>query len=209
MKNTFKNLKCVAILGGTFNPVHIGHIMLADMTISQYPDIEKVIFMPNNLPSYKSPHDIVDEKHRANMLRLAINDNKSYDISMMEIDRGGVTYTIDTLTDIININPDIKIYFIIGADSLFDLHKWKCYNRILSLCTILAARRDTDFDKMQEYSEKLIKSTGYGCIEFIKTPEVDAASSDIRDSISMGNIPYTLLPNGVADYIYINGLYVR
>lgn len=207
MNNIFEKSACVGILGGTFNPVHIGHAMLAERAIEQYNDMERVVFMPNNLPAYKNTHEIIDEKHRVNMLRLAIDGKSHSDISLMEISRGGVTYTVDTLREIREINSSIKIYFIIGADSLFSLHKWKDYKDIMSMCTILAARRDSDYDKMAEYAEKFIGKTGFGCIEFINAPEVDAASSQIRASIAAGNMPYELLPHGVAEYIKDNKLY--
>lgn len=207
MNNIFERTACVGILGGTFNPVHVGHVMLADMTVRQYADIERLVFMPNNLPAYKNSHEIIDEKHRVNMLKLA-TDGKDYsDISLMEIERGGITYTVDTLKEIKKLNPDINIYFIIGADSLFDLHKWKDYKSIMSMCTILAARRDSDYDKMAEYVKTLTRQTGFGRIEFIDAPEIDAASSQIRDSIAAGSIPYELLPDGVAGYIKDNKLY--
>ena len=129
MKDIFKQSGCIGILGGTFNPVHIGHIMLADKTIEQYPDIEKIVIMPNNLPAYKNSHELVDSKHRIRMLELATEDRDYVSISDLEIKRGGATYTIDTLREIKNINPSLKIYFIIGADSLFQFEKWREQSR--------------------------------------------------------------------------------
>lgn len=207
MKDIFKQSGCIGILGGTFNPVHIGHIMLADKTIEQYPDIEKIVIMPNNLPAYKNAHELVDSKHRIRMLELATEDRDYVSISDLEIKRGGATYTIDTLREIKNINPSLKIYFIIGADSLFQFEKWREHKEILRLCTLLAARRDSDYDKMSECARQIISDTGYGEIGFIQAPSVDAASSEIRKTIAGGSIPYDILPEGVAEYIAVNKLY--
>lgn len=207
MNNIFEKYSCIGILGGTFNPVHKGHIMLADKAVEQYPDIEKVVMLPNNLPVYKNPNEIADAKYRIRMLEIAVCNRDYVCISDMEIKRGGETYTIDTLRDIKRINPHIKIYFIIGADSLYQFEKWREYNEILKLSTLLVAQRESDYDDMEKYAEKIVSDSGYGEINFLRTESVDAASSYIRNAISDGAIPYDLLPEGVAEYIALNKLY--
>ena len=207
MNDIFKNTNCIGIMGGTFNPVHIGHLTLIDKTLEQYNDIDKIVVMPNNLPAYKNTHEIVDINHRINMLKLAIEGKDNVVISDLEIVRGGTTYTIDTLKQIKGINPNIKIYFIIGADSLFQFTKWRYYDEILKYCSLLVAKRDSEYDKMSDVANDIIESVGYGEIKFIKTPNVDVASSDIRNEIAHGNIPKDKIPFNVSQYIIDNNLY--
>lgn len=198
---------CVGILGGTFNPIHIGHIEVAKNAIKQYSDIEQIIIMPNNLPAYKANKDIADISHRRNMIDIAIENEPYISISMMEVKRGGITYTSDTLEEIKLRNPSMKIYFIIGADSLFSITKWHNYKDVLRLCTLLVARRSSDYNNMEEYALELIKDCGCGDIRFIYMDEIEVASSEVRKNISDGKMPCEMLPEGLDLYIKKNKLY--
>ncbi len=198
---------CVGILGGTFNPIHIGHIELAKNAIKQYGDIEQIIIMPNNLPAYKENKDIADISHRRKMIEIAIKNAQDISISMMEVERGGITFTSDTLEDIKRKNPSMKIYFIIGADSLFSITKWHNYKDVLRLCTLLVARRSSDYNNMEEYALELVKNIGYGDIKFIYMDEINISSSGIRKDISEGRMPFLMLPEGLDLYIKKNKLY--
>lgn len=198
---------CVGILGGTFNPIHMGHIELAKNAIKQYSDIEQIIIMPNNLPAYKENKDIADISHRRKMIEIAIKNAQDISISMMEVERGGVTFTSDTLEDIKRKNPSMKIYFIIGADSLFSITKWHNYKDVLRLCTLLVARRSSDYNNMEEYALELVKNIGYGDIKFIYMDEINISSSGIRKDISEGRMPFLMLPEGLDLYIKKNKLY--
>ena len=198
---------CVGILGGTFNPIHIGHIELAKNAIKQYSDIEQIIIMPNNLPAYKENKDIADISHRRKMIEIAIKNAQDISISMMEVERGGITFTSDTLEDIKRKNPSMKIYFIIGADSLFSITKWHNYKDVLRLCTLLVARRSSDYNNMEEYALELVKNIGYGDIKFIYMDEINISSSGIRKDISEGRMPFLMLPEGLDLYIKKNKLY--
>lgn len=198
---------CVGILGGTFNTIHIGHIELAKNAIKQYGDIEQIIIMPNNLPAYKENKDIADISHRRKMIEIAIKNAQDISISMMEVERGGITFTSDTLEDIKRKNPSMKIYFIIGADSLFSITKWHNYKDVLRLCTLLVARRSSDYNNMEEYALELVKNIGYGDIKFIYMDEINISSSGIRKDISEGRMPFLMLPEGLDLYIKKNKLY--
>lgn len=198
---------CVGILGGTFNPIHMGHIELAKNAIKQYSDIEQIIIMPNNLPAYKENKDIADISHRRKMIEIAIKNAQDISISMMEVERGGITFTSDTLEDIKRKNPSMKIYFIIGADSLFSITKWHNYKDVLRLCTLLVARRSSDYNNMEEYALELVKNIGYGDIKFIYMDEINISSSGIRKDISEGRMPFLMLPEGLDLYIKKNKLY--
>lgn len=204
----FENYNCIGIMGGTFNPVHKGHIHMAYSAKQQVEEIEKIIFMPNNIPKYKSSQDIASAKQRIDMLCIALDKCEWATVSDMEIKRGGITYTYDTLCTIKNMNNNIKIYFIIGSDSLKSFDKWFRYRDILSMCTLLVASRDGDKDNLKYYGDRILNEVGYGEILYLNMDELDAASSDIRNRISMGDIPYDILPEGVAGYIIDNKMYI-
>ena len=108
-KSVFLKYNCIGILGGTFNPIHNGHIMLAEKAICQFPEIEKILIMPNNKPAYKGNNEIISPKERIKMLELATLSLDYAEISDIEIKRGGITYSYDTFKEIYAINPDIKI----------------------------------------------------------------------------------------------------
>ncbi len=207
MDELFKQYECIGIMGGTFNPIHNGHIIMARNAYEQYKDIEKIIFMPNNLPKYKDACEIISTSHRINMITRAIESFDWAEMSDMEIQRGGTTYTVDTLTQIKNINPSITIYFIIGADSLYSFEKWFKYRDILKLAKLLVASRNSDYDDMVRFSDSLISEVGYGFVDFIKMEEYDAASSEIRKMIGQRNMPFELMPQNVSQYIINNNLY--
>lgn len=180
----FEKYNCIGILGGTFNPIHRGHLMLAQKTIEQFPEIEKIVILPNNKPAYKGNNEIISPKERINMIKLAIKEFPFAEVSDIEIKRGGITYSYDTLTEIKKINPDLKIYFIIGADSLFTIDKWYKYDEFMKMCTLLAARRKSNYDEMKMYANNLMKKNKKAKIEFINSPNMDISSSAIRKFLS-------------------------
>lgn len=207
MINNFKDYNSIAILGGTFNPVHNGHIMLATEVLEQFPHIEQLFIMPNNMPAYKETEDIISSEHRINMLNLATKDLEKTSVSNMEILRGGTTYTIDTLREIKNINPTIHIYFIIGADSLYSIEKWREYDEIFKNCTIIAAKRECSLEDIIEYSVDLKKKYPNLDIKFLDTKAIDISSSELRSNIKEGNLYDDYIDQSVVEYIKTNNLY--
>ena len=207
MINVFKKYNNIAILGGTFNPVHKGHIMLATEVLEQFPHIEQLFIMPNNMPAYKETEDIISSEHRINMLKLASSHLEKTTVSAMEILRGGTTYTIDTLREIKNINPHIHIYFIIGADSLYNIEKWRAFKEIFKNCTIIAAKRECALDDIKEYSNNLKKKYPDLDIQFLDTKAIDISSSELREAIKSGNITDEYIDKLVVEYIKTNNLY--
>lgn len=203
----WKEHKCIGIMGGTFNPIHNGHILMAKNAFDQYENIEKIVFMPNAMPKYKDSDHIVSSNHRLTMTYKAIESYDWATLSDMEIKRGGATYTYDTLTEIRNINPELIVYFIIGADSLANIEKWYRYEDVLAMCTLLVAKREGESEDIFSMGEKLRKKYDFCCIKYIDMEEYDASSSFIRESIKDGNMPYDLLPIEVAKYILNNNLY--
>lgn len=198
---------CIGIYGGTFNPIHNGHVILIKNALAQYRDMERLVLMPNNIPAYKESDDIISSKHRLAMLRLIADENEAVSVSDMEIKRGGLTYTYDTLCEIISGGKGQKIYFIAGSDSLMSIRKWHKYKEVLGMCTLLVARRDEDYDQMEAFLYDLRKDADFFDIQFIDMNYVDVSSSAIRKKISEGNMPYGLLPDSVVKYIEKNKLY--
>lgn len=200
------HMKCIAIMGGTFNPVHIGHVRMAREVLSLKHDIDRLVFMPNNLPAYKDKRELIDTEHRINMLKLALSKYPDMSVSTLEIDRGGVTYTADTLDELLGVNPRLKIYFIMGMDSLKSLHLWYRYRDVVNNCSLLVFDRYVDIDAKRDIDSYIYENAR---IEYIHNDKMDVSSSEIRELISNGNMPYKLLPDGVSDYIIEHGLYVN
>ncbi len=207
MDDIFQQHNCIGILGGTFNPIHNGHIDIALNAMEQYPDMESVVFMPNNLPAYKNTWDIVDSEHRLNMLLIATRGYDNMFISDLEIKRGGITYTYDTLMEIKEINPEIKIYFIVGADSLYSIKKWHRYEDVLKNCTLLVAGRDSKYEEMQEFRDDLYKEIHGIDIKFINMDLIDVSSSELRNQLFQGLENSEYLNEEVSEYIIDNMLY--
>lgn len=207
MINIFKKYNSIAILGGTFNPVHKVHIMLATEVLEQFPNIEQLFIMPNNMPAYKETEDIISSEDRINMLKLASKNIDKILVSDLEILRGGTTYTIDTLREIKNINPNLNIYFIIGADSLYSIEKWREFEEIFKLCTLIVAKRECALEEIIDFSNKLKEKYSYLDIKFLETKAVDISSSELRSEFKKGNINYEYIDISVVEYIKTNNLY--
>lgn len=197
----------IGIVGGTFNPIHNGHLMIARCAKKQYPSLEAIVLLPNHLPSYKNQTSVITSRHRLSMLTLAIENEDDFFVSDIELARGGTTYTIDTLEQLHRLNPRLEISFIIGADSLLSFHKWYRYQDILKHCRILVAGRESERNKLKQFAGALLQDVGYGCIRIMRNKSMDISSSDIRTKISDGNIPYDAIPKKVADYIVEHKLY--
>lgn len=199
-------MRKVGIMGGTFNPIHNGHLMLAEEAFRQF-TLDEVLFMPSGISYMKADQKVESGQTRAEMTALAIQDNPHFKISTMEIERQGNTYTYQTLEQLKEENPDTEYYYIVGADSLFHMTQWASPERIFSNCYILAAIRD---DKTIEDMEKQIDllSQAYNAhIYLMKTENTDISSSDIRNKVAAGESIEGNVPNPVRIYIEKRGLY--
>ena len=134
-------MKAVAIFGGTFNPIHFGHLCIAEEIRTKF-NLDKVIFVPTNLPPHKNPSDLVSARQRWLMTHLATVSNPCFEVSTFEIDSGGKSYAVDTIKHFRkHFGDKVKIYFIIGADMLVDIAAWKNIGEILKLCRFIAVSR--------------------------------------------------------------------
>ena len=190
----------VGIFGGTFHPIHYGHLMIAENACEQF-ELEKVVFMPTGHTPHKVYAGKEMDRHRCRMVELAIKDNPSFEISRREVDSLSVNYTFQTLGQLNEEFPKTRFYFILGADSLFDFELWKHPELICREAVILAAVRD-DFDEKRVDSQICFLTERFGGeIYRLDTPNFKVSSEEIRDRVKNGHTIRYLVPDAVAAYI--------
>lgn len=199
-------MKRIGIMGGTFNPIHYGHLTLAEFSCKQF-GLDEIMFLPSKKPAYKPNKDLVSDSHRLTMIKLAIKGNPYFYTSDMEYEREGNTYTADTMDILSSRNPDAEYFFIMGADSLFTFENWKDPERIIKHCSLIAAIRGAhDLQAVQIKSEELSRLYN-GRILIAEIPGIDISSNMIRQRIREGLTVRYLVPDPVISYININNLY--
>ncbi len=197
----------VGILGGTFNPIHTGHLMLAQNAL-EYCRLDKVLIMPSGCSYFKDPDTVVSAEHRVKMTQLAIEDNDSFELSTIEADRSGNSYTYETLEMLCELSPDTQYFYIIGADTLFSMETWKRPEDIFSRCTVVCARRDSVPDEDLKKKAEDLKARFDADVILMDIPEVPISSTMIRDLMKKGMSLKYYLDDKVIEYIKQNGLYV-
>ncbi len=197
----------MGVLGGTFDPVHKGHLMIAEEARSQL-NLSEVIFVPARQSPLKPNRHMAPVEHRLQMLRLAIAGKPCFKLSTIEIERAGPSYTVDTIVQLRRkIGQGDELFFILGWDSLAELHKWREPSRIIETCYLVAAPRSgctkPDLNALEIFipgiSERVI---------FLDKPVVDISASEIRARIAQGLTIGRLVPRPVADYIKEHTLYL-
>lgn len=192
-------MKPVGILGGTFDPVHIGHLITAQFLV-ELRQLEKIIFIPCNISPHKTESNHSLPFHRVNMLKLAIAGNNSFEISTIEIERSGISYTYDTVLEL--KKKYNKIELIIGFDNLAKFDTWKEPDKLIQLTSLVVMRRKARDE--QNSQDKYSKAAFY-----VDTPHIEVSSTIIRERVK-NNLPVDFLVTPeVKDYIYRNKLYVR
>ena len=193
----------LGILGGTFNPVHSGHISMAKAAMKAA-KLDRVLMLPDGVPPHKT--GIASAEDRWRMLCAAVAQEPGLEPCRLELDRGGVTYTVDTLTGLHSSLPKAELYYIIGADTLMELHNWRFFERVLALCTFLVVPRVCDHTPGEIDAERR-RLTGLGG-KFISVdmPPVGVSSREVREAIRQ-DLPTPLLPVPVREYAQLMGLY--
>ena len=190
----------IAILGGTFDPPHLGHLILAETVLKEL-NYDKVLFIPSKIPPHKNISGEVSDEDRLNMLKLSIEDDKRFSFDDYELKSEGISYSIKTLNYLYqNYNIDGKIALIIGADLIKNFHKWKEPEKISELANIVAVNREENDNLDKENIEK------YN-IKIIIAPRIDISSTLIRERIKKNKAFRYFLNNKVYDYIISNKLY--
>lgn len=198
----------IGILGGTFDPIHKGHLLLAICAYEQF-DLEKVFVMPSgNPPHKKEQEDRADKHHRLEMVKLACRPFPFLEPSDFELKRSGYIYTSETLQLFGKEYPGVDIYFILGADSLFDLETWRNPSLIMKCCTILVAAREGDWNMELEQQMNYLMKKYNGSIKKIKFSLIPVSSSEIRQQLEQDcKVKKPGITKEVAEYIRENHLY--
>lgn len=199
-------MKKIGIMGGTFNPIHNGHLMLAGEALEQFA-LDEVLFMPCGVPYMKADQKVESGQIRAEMTALAIKDNPRFTLSFLELEQAGNTYTYQTLERLKTDDPDAAYYFIMGADSLFHITQWVHPERIFANCCILAAVRDGKTTAEMEAMISRLHQEYNADVRLLQTVNMDISSSDIRRKTAAGESIAEDVPASVRIYIERKGLY--
>lgn len=201
-----KGRRAIGLMGGTFNPIHYGHLVAAEAARDAF-NLEQVIFIPAGQPPHKSGVFVADSEHRYLMTFLAIVSNQRFEISKVEIDRQGPSYTSETLSYFNNLDPAVAWYFITGADAILDIVTWHNPDSIFRYADLIAASRPGySLDKIEALKSPL----GAEPVERIHRLEVPAlaiSSSQIRARLTRGLSIKYLVPEAVEHYIAKNDVY--
>ena len=194
-------------MGGTFDPIHTGHLATAE-SVREIFSLDEILFIPAARPPHKLGRHVTDEKHRLAMTILATRSNKFFTVSDMEIKRTGLSYTLDTMDELHEkFGRATELFFIIGADSLVDLSKWHAARELVSKSHFIATTRpgvDVDFSA----TEKFFGAVASKHIHRVTTPAIEISSTEIRERVKAGRSIKYLVPEAVEEYILREGLYL-
>ena len=197
----------IGIMGGTFDPIHMGHLILGERSYEQL-SLEKVWFMPSGNPPHKQNRaGRASDEQRVEMVRLAIQDNPHFALSLAEMHEEGYTYTYRTLEYLRAEHPDTDYFFIIGADSLYSFHTWKEPQRICDACTLVVATRNhTPVDELDREIESVRERFGADVIR-LDTMNIDVSSQMMREYVMAGKSLRYYLPDPVIRLIHEQNIY--
>lgn len=194
-------------MGGTFDPVHYGHLVTAEAARYEFA-LEKVIFVPAGRPPHKKVYNVSELECRYQMTVLATASNPFFEVSRIEIDRQGYSYTIDTIEAFRrHYGPETEFYFITGADAILEIMTWKNVDKLLQECYFIAATRPGFQLQRLEEKKPLLPSEGRHRIHLIEVPALAISSTDIRWRVQNNKPIKYLLPEAVEEYIRAKGLY--
>jgi nicotinate-nucleotide adenylyltransferase len=198
----------LGIFGGSFDPVHCGHLLLAESCREQC-RLDAVWFVPAAVPPHKQERKLSSDADRVEMLKLAIGGNEAFSVSTWEIDRGGVSYTVDTLQQLHDEDPARELFLLMGADSLADLPTWREPARICSLAIPVVVRRNGSPEPDDSGLAKLMPPERLAVARkhFVETPLIDLRATEIRSRVAAGQSIRYRTPRAVEKYIETHGLY--
>ncbi|MDD5772862.1 MAG: nicotinate-nucleotide adenylyltransferase [bacterium] len=211
LKPNAGNIRRIGIFGGTFNPIHNGHLLIAEEARVSL-KLDKVIFIPSANPPHKEVSDLVSGRHRLKMAGAAIKNNPFFSVSDIELKRGGRSYSIETIKTLKEIyRKGTKFFFIMGADSILEFMTWKNWEDLLKLCNFAVYPRpgykiNLDVLKSRMKKKLLAKSLVKNII-FFQTRVFDVSSTEVREKIKKGESVKYLVPEGVIGYINKSKLY--
>lgn len=199
-------MRKIGIMGGTFDPIHYGHLVLAEQIRTQF-DLEKILFIPAGIPPHKQDMDITSSKHRYFMTLLATITNPAFEVSKIEIEEESISYTVNTIRKLKSIYRNAELYFITGADALYELDTWNDLDNLLKMCNFIAATRPGIDNKILVEKKEYFNNKYDANIIITAVPALAISSTDIRNRIKDGESIKYIVPESVEYYIYKNGLY--
>jgi nicotinate-nucleotide adenylyltransferase len=197
-------------MGGTFDPIHHGHLVTAEEARAQF-DLDQVVFVPNRHPPHKEPVDITDPEHRYLMTFLATVSNPRFSVSRLEIERPGASYTIDTIRDLSRRHPEAVLYYITGADAILQILRgeWQQSAELLRLCEFIAATRPGFVLDLETLRRSNATGRPIENVHVMAIPAMAISSTDIRGRVLAGRPIKYLVPEAVEAYIVKHDLYRR
>ena len=198
--------KRVGIFGGTFDPIHMGHLIVAETIMDEF-HLDKVVFIPAAVPPHKLDKQISPAKHRYMMTMLATCSNPRFQVSDMEMHRQGPSYSRDTLAQLLEEHgSDTEFYFIVGADSVENLHTWNRIDELLTMCHFIGASRPGCMPDMEKIAQRFGPLAEK--IHCLETPELEISSTEIRHRVGQKRTIRYIVPETVEQYIYKEKLYL-
>ena len=186
----------LGVMGGTFDPIHHGHLVAASEVASVF-DLDEVVFVPTGEPWHKSAQEVSPAEHRYLMTVIATASNPRFTVSRVDIDRPGPTYTIDTLRDLREERPDAELFFITGADAMAQILSWKDIQELWSLAHFVGVTRPGH----------VLENMGRDDVSLLEVPAMAISSTDCRERVADGDPVWYLVPDGVVQYIAKHRLY--
>ncbi|MCS7151557.1 MAG: nicotinate (nicotinamide) nucleotide adenylyltransferase [Endomicrobia bacterium] len=196
-------MSSIILFGGTFDPIHMGHLILAEYA-AEFVKAKKVLFIPCYKPPHKLKYEPVHWKHRLNMVKLAVNGISKFEVSDFEIKRKEISYTYVTVDWFSKVYKADDLYFLIGFDSLLSLHTWQNWEKIIQKVKFLVGERMVDKSKMG-----LLPSKIYNKVIFFDSPIIEISSTEIRERLKKSLSIKYLVPEEVEKYILRHGLYKK
>ena len=188
----------IGVMGGTFDPIHAGHLIVANEALHAL-NLSEVLFVPAAHPWQKAPQ--VEASHRVEMVRVAVAHEPRFRVSSVDIDRGGNTYTVDTLADLKAEYPDADLFLLVGSDALAGMHTWKDYERIYTLAHVVGLSRPG--------VPANAESAPAGAVTLLTVPAIEISSTECRDRLRYGRPVKFMLTQPVYEYITTHQLYRR
>ena len=199
----------IGILGGTFDPIHIGHLSIAEQARDQY-QLDRVLLIPSGHSYFKDNRSkkVQPAQVRLEMTKIAAGSYKPFEVSDIEVNRPGNTYSFETLEELKTQNPESELFFIVGADTICSMRTWREPQRIFDVCTVLAAMREDQVDPEEFKKETEALERDFGArIYPVSIPNIGISSTQIRERAAFGKSVHYLVPDALESYIIETGIY--
>lgn len=196
----------IGIIGGTFDPIHLGHLIAAQWAQCEL-KLDKVIFVPAAIPPHKDNDEVLDPKHRYKMVKLATEGNKVFDLSDIELQREGRSYTVDTLKHFRQTYPKTQLFFIMGLDALLGLDTWKDVDELIGLANFVVTTRPGYIIKPHDEIYDRFPWAFWSKVIYLEIPGMEISSSLIRQRLKLGKSIKYLVPQVIESYILKNKIY--